>query len=208
MLAKIRRTLGARVRACIGMVRSPKATLSYIFYWRRRWWWSLEKRREAYQPELWTRMRPRSMITGAWLRGDRVSRFLDRNSVIDGCAQHGVSSDMKSAQHGASPLSSMGSGRRGSGRVGSGLKRVQEIQCRFRKNTPPPTPTPTSESTPKRTLGDRTRPPGPMFESRRVTLECLTLKMREKVRRSFVTDLAVFRHLFIRQPVGFVIRTT
>ena len=30
-------------------------------------------------------------------------------------AQHGVSSDMKSAQHGASPLSSMGSGRRGSG---------------------------------------------------------------------------------------------
>ena len=163
MLAKIRRTLGARVRACIGMVRSPKATLSYIFYWRRRWWWSLEKRREAYQPELWTRMRPRSMITGAWLRGDRVSRFLDRNSVIDGCAQHGVSSDMKSAQHGASPLSSMGSGRRGSGRgigyenwaprsrsgrVGSGLKRVQEIQCRFRENTPPPTPTPTSEDNP------------------------------------------------------------
>jgi hypothetical protein len=42
-------------------------------------------------------------------------------------------------------------------------------------------------------------------QSRRVTLECLTLKMREKVRRSFVTDLAKFRHIFIRQPVGFVI---
>jgi hypothetical protein len=127
---------------------------------------------------------------------------------------------MKSAQHGASPLSSMGSGRRGSGRgirygnwaprsrsgrVGSGLKRVQEIQCRFRENTPPPTllrPRPRPpRSTPKRTLGDWTRPPGPRFESRRVTLECLTLKMREKVRRSFVTDLAKFRHLFIRQSV-------
>ena len=32
--------------------------------------------------------------------------------------------------------------------------------------------------------------------------------MREKVRRSFVTDLAGFRHLFIRQPEGFVIRAT
>ena len=32
--------------------------------------------------------------------------------------------------------------------------------------------------------------------------------MREKVRRSFVTDLAGFRHLFIRQPGGFVIRAT
>ena len=40
------------------------------------------------------------------------------------------------------------------------------------------------------------------------TLECQTLKMREKVRRSFVTDLAGFRHLFIRQPEGFVIRAT
>ncbi len=58
------------------------------------------------------------------------------------------------------------------------------------------------------TLGDPTRPPEPRFESRRVTLECLTLKMREKVRRSFVTDLAGFRHLFIRQPEGFVIRAT
>ena len=50
--------------------------------------------------------------------------------------------------------------------------------------------------------------PEPRFESRRVTLECQTLKMREKVRRSFVTDLAGFRHLFIRQPEGFVIRAT
>ena len=130
---------------------------------------------------------------------------------------------MKSAQHGASRLSSMGSGRRGSGRgigyenwaprsrsgrVGSGLKRVQEIQCRFRENTPPPTPTTTSEVNPSADPGDRTRPPGPRFESRRVTLECQTLKMREKVRRSFVTDLAGFRHLFIRQPGGFVIRAT
>ena len=32
--------------------------------------------------------------------------------------------------------------------------------------------------------------------------------MREKVRRSFVTDLAGFRHLFIRQPVGFVTEST
>ena len=61
----------------------------------------------------------------------------------------------KSAQHGASALSSVRSGRRGvgrgigyenwaprsrSGRVGSGLGRHQEIQCRFRENTPLPTP--------------------------------------------------------------------
>ena len=52
------------------------------------------------------------------------------------------------------------------------------------------------------------RPPGPRFESRRVTLECLTLKVREKFRRSFVTDHAGFRHLFIRQPVGFVTRVS
>jgi hypothetical protein len=134
-----------------------------------------------------------------------------------------VSSDMKSAQHGASPLSSMGSGRRGSGRgiryeswaprsrsgrVGSGLKRVQEIQCRFRENTPlGPTPKLTSEVNPE--VGPKSDPPpGPRFESRRVTLECLTLKVREKVRRSFVTDLAGFRHLFIRQPGGFVTRST
>ena len=71
--------------------------------------------------------------------------------------------DMKSAQHGASPLSSMGSGRRGSdggsdmklrsevevgSGVGSGVGRHQEIQCRFRENTPPPTPTATSEVNP------------------------------------------------------------
>jgi len=84
---------------------------------------------------------------------------------------------MKSAQHGASPLSSMGSGRRGSGqgiryetwaprsrsaRVGSGLKRVQEKQCRFRENTPPPTPTPTSEVNP---FADPRRPdPTPRAE--------------------------------------------
>ena len=32
--------------------------------------------------------------------------------------------------------------------------------------------------------------------------------MREPVRRSFVTDLPEFRHLFIRQPVGSVNRAT
>ena len=53
-----------------------------------------------------------------------------------------------------------------------------------------------------------TRPPEPKIESRRVTLECETLKVREPVRRSFVTDLAKFRHLFIRQPGGFVTRVT
>ena len=37
---------------------------------------------------------------------------------------------------------------------------------------------------------------------------CLTLKVREKFRRSFVTDLTKFRHLFIRQPVGFVSQST
>ena len=130
---------------------------------------------------------------------------------------------MKSAQHGASRLSSMGSGRRGSGRgigyenwaprsrsgrVGSGLKRVQEIQCRFRENTPPPTPTPTPKLTFEVKPQLPSHPREPRFESRRVTLECQTLKMREKVRRSFVTDLAGFRHLFIRQPGGFVIRAT
>ena len=50
--------------------------------------------------------------------------------------------------------------------------------------------------------------PEPKIESRRVTLECQTLKVREPVRRSFVTDLAKFRHLFIRQPGGFVTRVT
>ena len=35
-----------------------------------------------------------------------------------------------------------------SGRVVSGLKQVQEIQCRFRENIPPPTPTATSEVNP------------------------------------------------------------
>jgi len=71
---------------------------------------------------------------------------------------------MKSAQHGASSLSSMGSGRRGSGRgigyenwaprsrsgrVGSGLKRVQEIQPSFSGKHPPlRAPTPTSEVNP------------------------------------------------------------
>jgi hypothetical protein len=72
---------------------------------------------------------------------------------------------------------------------------------------PPSDPDPDLRGQPlrvPRTLGDRTRPPGPRFESRRVTLECQTLKMREKVRRSFVTDLAGFRRLFIRQPEGFV----
>jgi len=47
-----------------------------------------------------------------------------------------------------------------------------------------------------------------MIESRRVTLECQTLKVRERVRRSFVIDLAGFRHLLIRQHGGFVTRAT
>jgi hypothetical protein len=47
-----------------------------------------------------------------------------------------------------------------------------------------------------------------MIESRRVTLECQTLKVRERVRRSFVIDLAGFRHLRIRQQGGFVTRAT
>ena len=34
----------------------------------------------------------------------------------------------------------------------------------------------------------RGNPLGPKTESRRVTLECQTLKVREPVRRSFVTD--------------------
>jgi hypothetical protein len=86
----------------------------------------------------------------------------------------------------------MGSGRRGSGRG-----------IRYESWAP--------RSTPKRTLGD----PAPDPPSRAVcgestchTLECLTLKVREKFRRSFVTDLAKFRHLFIRQPIGFVTRAT
>ena len=129
----------------------------------------------------------------------------------------------ESAQHDASPLSSMGSGRRGSGRgiryenwaprsrsgrVGSGLKRVQEIQCRFRENTPlGPTPLADLRGQPRGRNKIRDDPMS-RFESRRVTLECQTLKVREKVRRSFVTDLAKFRHLFIRQSVGFVTEST
>ena len=56
-------------------------------------------------------------------------------------------------------------------------------------------------STPPRTLGDPTHPPSRRLrhESRRVTLECQTLKVRETDRRSFVTDLAGFRHIRIRQ---------
>ena len=59
-----------------------------------------------------------------------------------------------------------------------------------------------------RTLGDPTRPPEPRFAEstgRRgggAALECQTLEVRERVRRSFVTDLAGFRHLRIRQPLG------
>ena len=49
----------------------------------------------------------------------------------------------------------------------------------------------------------RASAPEPKIESRRVTLECQTLKVWEPVRRSFVTDLAGFRHLRIRQPWGF-----
>ena len=51
--------------------------------------------------------------------------------------------------------------------------------------------------------------PWPKTESRRVTLECQTLKdVRELVRRSFVTDLPEFRHICIRQSVGSVTRAT
>ena len=42
------------------------------------------------------------------------------------------------------------------------------------------------------------------IESRRVTLECQT----RKVRRNFVTHIEVFRHIRIRQPVGFVTKST
>ena len=124
----------------------------------------------------------------------------------------------ESAQHGATALSSVRSGRRGVGRgigyenwvprsgsdrVGSGLKRVQEIQCRFRENTPP--------SDPDRDLGGQPTPtprrPDPPAEAKVEchprTLESQTLKMREPVRRRFVTDLPGFRRLLIRQG-GFV----
>ena len=69
------------------------------------------------------------------------------------------------------------------------------------KHPPPPTPTATSEVNLE--VGPKSETaPEPKIESRRVTLECQTLKVREPVRRSFVTDLAKFRHLFIRQPGG------
>jgi hypothetical protein len=81
---------------------------------------------------------------------------------------------------------------------GSGLKRPQEIECRFRGNTSLSTPTPTSEVNPT----PNPRRPGPDPPSRRLrvdeshaeqstvqTLECQTLKVREKFRRSFVTSL-------------------
>ena len=85
--------------------------------------------------------------------------------------------------------------------VGSGLKRPQEIECRFRGNTSLSTPTPTSEVNPT----PNPRRPGPDPPSRRLrvderhsshaeqstvqTLECQTLKVREMFRRSFVTSL-------------------
>jgi len=87
------------------------------------------------------------------------------------------------------------------GRVGSGMKRPQEIECRFRGNTSLSTPTPTSEVNPT----PNPRRPGPDPPSRRLrvderhsshaeqstvqTLECQTLKVREMFRRSFVTSL-------------------
>ena len=118
--------------------------------------------------------------------------------------------------------------------VGSGLKRPQEIQCQsvslsvitYFTDSPRAHPSTGSQSgsatksvsgktpplrprrrlrrsTPPRTRGP-TRPPEPKVASRRVTLECQTLKVRETVRRSFVTDLVQFRHLCIRQLGGFV----
>ena len=58
-------------------------------------------------------------------------------------------------------------------------------------------------SNPKRPDPISPEPIQPKIESRRrrVTLECQALKVRERFRRSLVTDLAGFCHLFIRQSV-------
>ena len=92
-----------------------------------------------------------------------------------------------------------GRGRVG-GRVGSGRSPVNPVSFPG-KHPPPPTPTATSEVSRPRPRGDPTRPlrrrlsviPHPR------TLESQTLKMREPVRRRFVTDLPGFRRLLIGQ---------
>ena len=71
----------------------------------------------------------------------------------------------------------------GSG-VGSGLGRHQEIENRFRENTPPlrPRPRPRRSTRPRDPVPEATRPPDPppepKVESRRRTLESQTLKVR------------------------------
>ena len=96
-----------------------------------------------------------------------------------------------------------------SGRVGSGLKRVQEIQCHFRENTPPPpTPKLTSEvNRPRSPEATRHRSPWPKIESRRVTLECQTKCGNRSVEVSSLTSQSFIISL-LGNVVGSVNRST
>ena len=123
---------------------------------------------------------------------------------------------MKSAQHGASPLSyGVRSRAVRNMKIGLAESEVEVGPSRVEseaspgnpvsfpgKHRPPPTPRLTSEVNRPRPPRRPDPTPWPKIESRRVTLECQTLKVRETVRRSFVTDLPEFRNIFIRPPVG------
>ena len=91
----------------------------------------------------------------------------------------------------------------GSGRVGSEASPGNPVSFPG-KHPPPSDPEADLRGQPTPTPRRPDPTPWPKTESRRVTLECQTLKVREPVRRSFVTDLPEFRHLFIRKPVDSV----